>query len=130
MRTSDYDFLYVRPDFYLGRFLEMFADEVFKMDFNLVIEGENDTLYQQFLNIIVKDYFNLFSPDISSTNNPGCYSAADGLITHSLYDQFIEMVKYSQMDGLSKHDQQEFEQKYLNISLNSKFKINFCLHVK
>jgi len=123
MRTSDNDFLYDRPDFYLGRFLEMFADKVYQLDFKLDIDGKNKTLLQDFLNFIIKLYFTQLSQEISSENtlgSLGCYSAAYGLITHGLYQNFIEIVKYSQMDYLSNNDLLEFKLKYLNISLNSK----------
>jgi hypothetical protein len=76
------NFLWQRPDFFLGQFLRMFHEDVFALDFDTAVVLEPLIQREKLLEMIAS-YFNgfqfgeAFIPGVDDL--PGCRDAAQGL---------------------------------------------------
>ena len=131
--TTYQDFLNERPDFYLGRFLSMFADYIFNFSIDLSTYDTNFLLEEeQLVWIIIKNLFNgLLIDGYFSFSSPKCLSIAEDLLTNS-YSTFLDLITYSDvrnivMDEARRHI---FEAKYVNSSaFAKKLKLNAPLYL-
>jgi len=96
IRTSVDDFLNERPDFYLGRFLSMFAEQVFQLYIQPDLKFQRyETEVQKILSHILQVYlfqFNVYKEGngLSSDKNPGCLQNAQG-------DNFTNILQRSKL---------------------------------
>ena len=101
---SSVDFLSQRPDFYLGRFLLLFLDQVRNMFVTL----------DDFLKV----HFNLTKTKTVGNRNPSCNNLLNDLLQINP-DQFLEVVKFSEFSfwQLTETDKKQFMDKYVAASI-------------
>ena len=103
-RLYDNDFLDERPDFYLGRFLSMFPEELYETDLDFSgLVGNSEDNQTELLNEIMMDYFSFASEGVEELFThfkKSCVNMA-GKVLHRDIDLFLKMVKYSETDFVS-----------------------------
>jgi hypothetical protein len=125
VRTSNDDFLDERPDFYLGRFLSMFAEEVFQLDLKIDLKSRRyGTDAQKILSNMLQDYFFQYNSyregeGLASNRNPGCLHNAIDLLCPELYEIYLKLVKHSQIGNTTKTEKEriDFEDMFVKSSI-------------
>jgi hypothetical protein len=114
--NSSEDFLKDRPDFYLGRFFYMFADEILLTNYEL--DCDSAFYNNEIKSILNRMILEVFGTSINGLNvENDCTNTTQNML-QSHYETFLDVVLYSQIgfDGKIGNSRIDFKNKYANIS--------------
>ncbi len=109
------EYLSERPDFYLGRLLDMFAEKSFALNYGFECNAtKSDNLVDNLISNLIVEYFTKTS-NLSVTDREPCNNTIDKLLKTS-YETFIDVVKHSQFGNtfLTNESRSDFDFKYAN----------------